>query len=309
VAVPAVRLLLKRHGIDIRDVPGTGKGGRVTKEDVQRYIERQESSVPAAPVAEQSGATVSDTDATVAMTATEARMFQVMTESLSIPQLGYTHAVDLTTVDRIRRQCNLQTGLASELAGRPPPNLTFLPIIIKAISMAFEHHKRMNSHLKFPSSGSQDPQLTLKQSHDFGIAVDTPHGLFVPVVRGVQRRSIYSIAEEIDRLSILCRQGKIQPADLRGATFMVSNIGSIGGSVIRPILVPPMVAIVALGRVEAIARFGTSAQGTEELVKRQEAMLSWSADHRVLDGASVARCARLVCTILEGFDGVPLAVM
>jgi 2-oxoisovalerate dehydrogenase E2 component (dihydrolipoyl transacylase) len=304
LAMPAARVMLKQHGIDISDVLGTGVDGRIMKEDVQRYLNgrvmpQQSPTLMAA---------ASASDVTISLTPTERQMFKVMTDSLSIPHLGYTHSVDLTALDSIRQKHNARKDLASEVLGRPAPKLTFLPIIIKALSIAFQHHKKLNSHLVVAGE-SQKPELVLKGSHDFGIAVDTPKGLLVPVIRGVQTRSIMSIAEEINRLSDFAKQGKLKPSDLQGATFTVSNIGSIGGNAVCPIIVPPMVGILAVGKVERIARFMMDAKGEEQIVKRQEAVLSWSVDHRVLDGASVARCANLVSSILEEIDGVSLALM
>ncbi|KAL2845114.1 2-oxoacid dehydrogenases acyltransferase-domain-containing protein [Aspergillus pseudodeflectus] len=303
LAMPAARVMLKQHGIDISDVPGTGVDGRIMKEDVQRYL--NDRVTPQQPTL-MAAATASDV--TISLTPTERQMFKVMTESLSIPHLGYTHSVDLTALDSIRQKHNARKDLASEVLGRPAPKLTFLPIIIKALSIAFQHHKKLNSNLVV-SGESQKPELVLKGSHDFGIAVDTPKGLLVPVIRGVQTRSIMSIAEETNRLSDIAKQGKLKPSDLQGATFTVSNIGSIGGNAVSPIIVPPMVGILAVGKVERVARFMMDAKGDEQIVKRQEAVLSWSVDHRVLDGASVARCANLVSSILEEIDGVSLALM
>ncbi|KAL2851937.1 2-oxoacid dehydrogenases acyltransferase-domain-containing protein [Aspergillus pseudoustus] len=303
LAVPAARRMLKEHGIDINDVPGTGMGGRIMKEDVQQYLNaRAMSAQPPTPMA---AATASDI--TLPLTPTERQMFKVMTESLSIPHLGYTHSVDLTSLDSLRQKHNARKDLVSEMLGRPAPKLTFLPVIMKALSTAFQLHKKMNSHLKV-ADNSQNPELLLKGSHDFGIAVDTPNGLLVPVVRQVQARSITSIAEEINRLSDLAKQGKLKPSDFQGATFTVSNIGSIGGNAVSPIIVPPMVGILAVGKVERIARFVDDTRGEEQIVKRKEAVLSWSVDHRVLDGASVARCANLVSSILEKIDGVAFAL-
>lgn len=308
-AVPAVRRMLKEHGLDIKDVRGTGKGERVLKEDVQRYLDSQTTS-------EQQTDTVStDTvaqsaalDTPVTLTPIESQMFKVMTSALSIPHFGYTHSVDLTMTNTIRQKYNASRESMGEALDKPVPKLTFLPIIMKAISLAFQKHQRLNAHLHADSDQGK-PSLVLKGTHDFGIAVDTPKGLLVPVVRGVQNRSITSIAEEISRLSNLAKQGALKPSEFKGATFTVSNIGSIGGNGVSAVIVPPMVGIVGVGKVEDVAAFMRDEHGDEQIVKRQKTVLSWSADHRVLDGASVARCAESVSTILEIVDGVSLALM
>ncbi|KAL4807976.1 2-oxoacid dehydrogenases acyltransferase-domain-containing protein [Aspergillus unguis] len=303
-AVPAVRRMLKEHGLDIQDIQGTGKGGRVMKEDVQRYLESQTTSERQTDTVSQSAAL----DTPVTLTPIESQMFKVMTSALSIPHFGYTHSVDLTITNTIRQKYNASRESMGETLEKPAPKLTFLPIIMKAISLAFQKHQRLNAHLHLPSDQGE-PSLVLKGTHDFGIAVDTPKGLLVPVVRGVQNRSITSIAEEISRLSNLAKQGALKPSDFRGATFTVSNIGSIGGNAVSPVIVPPMVGIVGVGKVDDVATFIRDEHGNEQLVKRQKTVLSWSADHRVLDGASVARCAESVSTILENVDGVSLALM
>lgn len=308
-AVPAVRRMLKEHGLDIKDVQGTGKSGRVMKEDVQRYLDSQTKS-------EQQTDTVStDTvaqsaalDTPVTLTPIESQMFKVMTSALSIPHFGYTHSVDLTRTNTIRQKYNASRESIGEALDKPAPKLTFLPIIMKAISLAFQKHQRLNAHLHVKSDQGK-PSLVLKGTHDFGIAVDTPKGLLVPVVRGVQNRSITSIAEEVSRLSNLAKQGALKPSEFKGATFTVSNIGSIGGNGVSAVIVPPMVGIVGVGKVEDVAAFMKDEHGDGQIVKRQKTVLSWSADHRVLDGASVARCAESVSTILENVDGVSLALM
>lgn len=303
-AVPAVRRMLKEHGLDLKDVRGTGKGGRVLKEDVQRYLDSQTTSEQQTDTLAQSAAL----DTPISLTPIESQMFKVMTNALCIPHFGYTHSVDLTITNTIRQKYNASRDSTAETLDKPVPKLTFLPIIMKAISLAFQKHQRLNAHL-YVENDQGNPQLVVKGTHDFGIAVDTPKGLLVPVVRGVQNRSITSIAEEISRLSNLAKQGALKPSDLKGATFTVSNIGSIGGNGVSAVIVPPMVSIVGVGKVEDVATFTKDTHGNEQIVKCQKTVLSWSADHRVLDGASVARCAESVSTILENVDGMSLALI
>lgn len=149
------------------------------------------------------------------------------------------------------------------------------------------------------SNTSDKHQLVVQGTHDFGVAVDTSRGLLVPVVRDVQRHSIFSLATEIERLTSLAKEGRLQPADMQGATFMVSNIGSIGGAAVSPIIVSPMTAIVAIGRIENVPTFVTDHNGKEVVAKRLKVVLSWSADHRVHDGAVIGRCAQAVRRVLE----------
>ncbi|KAL6708442.1 hypothetical protein ACN47E_002705 [Coniothyrium glycines] len=293
LATPAVRHLVKEHGLTIEDIEGTGKEGRVTKEDVQRHIEITKQSVnttastlpPSLPSAQL------PEDQTKPLTPVQSGMFKQMTKSLSIPHFLYTDAVDFSSLTALRKKYNI----GREKAERITP----LPIIIKAVSLTLQQFPLLNSHLDTTSNPSK-PQLILKGSHNIGIAVDSPSGLLVPVIKNVQNHSIASLAQEIQRLSSLARAGKLTSADLTGATFTVSNIGSIGGTVVAPVIVGPQVGIVAIGKARAVPAFGEDG----ELIKKEECVFSWSADHRVLDGAYVARAADEVRKCIEGVESM-----
>jgi 2-oxoisovalerate dehydrogenase E2 component (dihydrolipoyl transacylase) len=118
----------------------------------------------------------------------------------------------------------------------------------------------------------------------------------------VQNHSIVSLAAEIQRISRIAKDGRLGVEDFKNATFTISNIGSIGGGTVSPIILPPMVGIVGIGRVKEVPGFEKDEVGNEKIVKREEVVLSWSADHRVLDGATVAKCAEVVGTVLENFE-------
>jgi 2-oxoisovalerate dehydrogenase E2 component (dihydrolipoyl transacylase) len=168
--------------------------------------------------------------------------------------------------------------------------------VLKALSQAACQFPIVNSSI---NGSGKKPEVLLRVSHNFGIAVDTPNGLVVPVVRDVQNHSILSLAGEISRLATPAKSGKLALADMADATLVMSNIGSIGGSVVGPVVLSPMTAIVALGQTEAVPAFETGEDGVERIVKKEKAVLSWSADHRLLDGATIARCAQEVATWLE----------
>ena len=257
--------------------------GEETAEIEQQAEETQTSEAAPAPAASPD----KNESRQVPLTPNEMQMFKTMTDSLRIPHFGFTHAVDVTDLGVFRTKAN-------EAASR---KITPLAIIMKAVSEAFTQHPRINARLS--ASTPETAELAVSDAHNFGIAVDTPRGLLVPVVKNVEQQSVQSLAAEIDRLASLAKQGRIAPSDLHGATFTVSNIGSIGGAAVNPVIVPPMTAIVAIGKMEDKAVFATGDDGQEGVVRRRQVVLSWSADHRVHDGAAVARCAEAVSAKLE----------
>lgn len=295
IMTPAVRHLLKEHNLSVEDIQATGNGGRILKEDVQRHLAEPQQSPPPTPPP-KAVVPASIEDQRIRLTPIQSSMSKVMTASLSIPHFLYTHAVDVTGLNSIRRRLNAQQNLLTTADGLTP-KITALPIILKALSHTFRQFPTTNSHY----DGSHK-ELLLKGSHDFGIAMDTPSGLLVPVVRNVQNHTIVSLAAEVERLSKLAKDGRLAPSDLTGATFTVSNIGSIGGDVVSPVIVPPQVGIVALGRVQDVPVFEKDDSGAENVAKKEKMTLSWRADHRVLDGATVAQCAQMVQQLLENVE-------
>ncbi|OAP65166.1 hypothetical protein AYL99_01138 [Fonsecaea erecta] len=310
---PAVRHMLKQAAIDVTDVQGTGRDGRITKDDVQRYIQTQSSSsisppLPTAPDVSALSQKVAE-DKAIPLTPTEKHMFKVMTHSLTIPHFLYTHSVDVTSINFLRRKFNTSPSLSSTLStpDTSVSKLTILPFIMKALSQAFARFPKLNAHLDTTTNPS-NPQLILKSSCNFGIAVDTPQGLLVPVVKNVESHSIISLAAEIKRLSDLAQAGRLAPEDFKNATFTISNIGSIGGSAVAPVIVAPMVGILGVGRAQNVPVFTTDEHGVEHVVKQEQVVLSWSADHRVLDGATVAKAAEVVGSLIQNAESLGLAL-
>jgi 2-oxoisovalerate dehydrogenase E2 component (dihydrolipoyl transacylase) len=304
---PGVRHMLKELKLDITDIQGTGKDGRVLKEDIQRYTSVMAS--PSASTAGKYGLRASAEDRLVSLTPSENEMFKVMTRSLDIPHFLYTHTVDLASLNSLRRKFDGNGALSSALSisDDSTSKLTPLPFIMKTLSQAFVQFPRLNSHLDTDTNPIK-PQLLIKASHDFGVAIDTPRGLLVPVVRDVQKHSIFSLAAEIKRLSSLAKEGRLAPDDFKGATFTISNIGSIGGNAVSPVIVAPMVGILGIGRVQGVPVFQKDEHGADKIVKREQVVLSWSADHRILDGATVAKCAETLGELLENIDTLGIAL-
>lgn len=284
LATPAVRHLVKEHGVTITDIQGTGKDGRVLKEDVHRHVSERDQQ-PQASTSSSTTPVATKEDRQLPLTAVQNQMFKTMTKSLNIPHFLYTSSADMTAITALRKKLNASAA--------PEDKLTHLAFIMKAVSIAFTKHPLLNASLN--TKDPKKPELTYRGSHNFGIAIDTPSGLVVPVVKNVQDLNIVEIAAKMRQLSQAARNNKLAPGDFSGATFTVSNIGSVGGGVVSPVISEPQVAIVGVGRSKIVPAFDEK----DELVKREELVLSWSADHRVVDGAECARCAERVKSLLE----------
>ncbi|KAK3056267.1 hypothetical protein LTR09_002774 [Extremus antarcticus] len=291
LATPAVRRITREHGVNVVDIQGTGKDGRVLKEDVDRHVSsrgqqqqpQQQQSRQAAP---SSSLSAPREDRKISLSPVQSQMFKTMTKALNIPHFLYSTTADMGAITTMRQKINAKAQTADQ-------KLTHLAFIMKAVSLAFQHHPLLNSSLN--ASDPKKPELTYKGSHNFGIAIDAPSGLLVPVVKNVQDLSIAEIASAMRQLSEKARNNELAPGDFSGATFTVSNIGAVGGGVVAPVISEPQVAILGIGRSKMVPAFDEN----DELVKKEELVLSWSADHRVVDGAECARCAEKVRGYLE----------
>ncbi|KIX95429.1 uncharacterized protein Z520_08946 [Fonsecaea multimorphosa CBS 102226] len=298
LATPAVRGLLKQHGIAIEDITGTGKDGRVLKEDVYRHLEQSSSSsssaqqAPTATPLTKPGLDAKQTETAQRLTPIQSAMFKTMTGSLSIPHFLYADTIDITNLATMRTRLN---ATRRDPADTTVPKLSYLPFIVKAVSLAMNQYPLLNARLDL-TTDPKKPQLKMRSVHNIGIAMDTPGGLIVPVIKAVNARSITSIAREIQRLSQLGQAGKLGNDDLNGGTVTVSNIGNIGGEVVAPVIVEGQLAIMGVGKVKTVPVFGEDGVTVRPA---QMVTLSWSADHRVVDGATMARMAKVVQKYLE----------
>ncbi|RPA82201.1 hypothetical protein BJ508DRAFT_225034 [Ascobolus immersus RN42] len=288
LATPAVRRVCREFGVDITKVTGTGKDGRVLKEDVFKHLDESDSAsrpatTPITPTS-ASPASASLEETTVPLTGIQAAMFRTMTASLQIPHFLYSDELNLTPLTSLRHTLNASLARSQ---GSAFIKLSYLPFIIKSVSTMLHTYPILNARV---DTTGPKPAVIMRPSHNIGVAVDTPQGLVVPNIKNVQNLSILEIAAELQRLSTLARAGKLSPADLKGGTITVSNIGNIGGTVVSPVIVPSEVCIVGIGKGRTVPAFDESGN----VVKRLVANLSWSADHRVVDGATVARAAELV---------------
>ncbi|MGI1943907.1 dihydrolipoyllysine-residue acetyltransferase [Shewanella glacialipiscicola] len=299
LASPAVRRMARSLDIDLSRVPGTGKHGRVYKEDITRF-QQGASNVSASSATQLKEAPAQATQASQTQVPTstvtqradtiepirgvKAVMARMMVESVSsIPHFTYCEEFDLTDLVALRESMKVKYS-SDEV------KLTMMPFFMKSMSLALNQFPVMNSQVNADCT-----ELTYKSRHNIGMAVDSKVGLLVPNIKDVQDKSILEVAAEITRLTQAARSGRVAPADLKDGTISISNIGALGGTVATPIINKPEVAIVALGKLQTLPRF--NAKGDVEA--RQIMQVSWSGDHRVIDGGTIARFCNLWKQYLE----------
>ncbi|KAI1382179.1 2-oxoacid dehydrogenases acyltransferase-domain-containing protein [Hypoxylon crocopeplum] len=304
LATPAVRHLSKELNINIMEIEGTGKDGRVLKEDIYKFVEKRDApSQPAQPTSFSPPLdTDKQTETTVQLTNTQQQMFKTMTRSLNIPHFLYADEVDFSQLYDLRRRLNKVVSQSTKgIDFGEVSKLTYLPFIIKAVSIALYQYPILNARVELDVETSK-PTLVHRSQHNVGVAMDTPSGLLVPVVKNVGARSVLSIAAELSRLQAQAAAGKLSPQDLGGGTITVSNIGNIGGTYLSPVIVEREVAILGIGRMRTVPAFDAQ----DSVVKKHVCNFSWCADHRVVDGATMARAADVVLKIVEEPDAMIL---
>lgn len=296
-AAPVVRKLAREKGIDINLVPGTGPNGRVTREDVERFIS---GGGPASAPARREGPPAAGPPISIGVEAlpdfsqygpvrrepasqirkTIAR--QMTRAWLSVPRVTHGDEVDITDLERNRKLLNeqLREGQAK---------MTVTAIVIKAVAHGLRIHPRLNC-----SYDAVTEEIIYKDYVHIGVAVDTPRGLVVPVLRNADQKPLPQIAKELNEIAEKTRTGKFEIADLRGATFTVTNVGALGGTFSTAMVNFPEVAILALAK----ARLKPWVVGGQ-IVPRLILPLSLSFDHRVIDGADAARFTTDVVNALE----------
>jgi 2-oxoisovalerate dehydrogenase E2 component (dihydrolipoyl transacylase) len=286
LASPAVRRIARELNVDIRQVPGSGKKGRVYKEDILAFVNRASQPAKTAPVVEHTSSTAAVVGGkrTEPIRGVKAAMAKAMVASVStIPHFTYCEEIDMTALIALR----LQLKAIYEPQGI---KLTMMPFFMKAMSLALKQYPVLNSQVNDDCS-----EITYFDDHNIGMAVDSKVGLLVPNVKQVQHKSILDLANEITRLTNDARSGRVASDDLKGGTISISNIGAIGGTVATPIINKPEVAIVALGKVQTLPRFNSKG----EVEARSIMQVSWSGDHRVIDGGTIARFCNLWKSFLE----------
>ncbi|TVY78257.1 Dihydrolipoamide branched chain transacylase [Lachnellula suecica] len=297
LATPAVRHLTKELDVNIMDIQGTGRDGRVLKDDVHQFAKLRDSGgSPSKQASNLPVNTPTQIETITPLSNTQAQMFKTMTKSLTIPHFLYADEIDFSGISDLRSRLN--KGLA-----KSPTNginkLSFLPFIIKAVSVALYQYPMLNARVDSESSTGK-PVLVHRSQHNIGVAMDTPSGLLVPVIKNVSALNVLSIAAELSRLQALAASGKLSAQDLTGGTITVSNIGNIGGTYVSPVVVEKEVAILGIGKIRRIPAFDDE----DEVIAKQICNFSWSADHRVIDGATMARAAEVVRGFVEDPDSM-----
>tara|TARA_R110002167_G_scaffold6671_13_gene31441 strand:- start:11005 stop:12642 length:1638 start_codon:yes stop_codon:yes gene_type:complete len=292
LASPAVRRIAREFELDISQVPGSGKNGRVFKEDILRFQQQggqQQAGQTAAvdAVIATPAVVASAVPATIRVEkirGIKAAMARQMTLSAStIPHFTYGDEVDVTALLALRAQLKIK-------AEKQGIRLTLMPFIMKALALAVQEFPILNSQVNADCT-----EIHYQPHCNIGMAVDSKMGLMVPNIKKVETLSILQIAQEVSRLAEAARSGRVSPADLQGGTISISNIGALGGTYASPVVNPPEVAIVALGKTQTLPRF--NAQG--EVVARSLMNISWSGDHRIIDGGTIARFSLLWQSYLE----------
>jgi pyruvate dehydrogenase E2 component (dihydrolipoamide acetyltransferase) len=288
-AGPSVRRTARELGVDLAAVTPTGPKGRITKDDLLGFLKgpAQPAAAVGAGIPEipaQDFSTFGPID-----TAPLPRIKKVSgpflhRSWLNVPHVTHNDEADITDLDRYRKE--LDTAAKND---PNPYRVTLLAFLVKACVAALKKFPEFNSSLS-----PEKDALILKHYYNIGIAVDTPGGLVVPVVKDADRKGVVELSREFMSTSAKARDGKLGPSDLAGGTFTISSLGGIGGTSFTPIVNAPEVAILGVVR----SKLSPVWNGTE-FTARNMLPLSLSYDHRVIDGALAARFARHLCYLLE----------
>ena len=281
-ASPAVRRFARELGVDLYHVPGSGPKGRITREDVQAFVKR--TLAEGAPAVAASGPLQlprpPEIDFSRFGEIEEVELGRIKKISgkhlhnawLGIPHVTQFDEADITELEAFRK------GLKAQ-AEKEGVKLTFMPFLMKALAAALKEYPQFNASL-----APDAEHLILKKYLHIGIAVDTPNGLMVPVVRDVDKKGVFELARDLMDVSTRAREGKLSPADMQGGCISISSLGGIGGTQFTPIVNAPEVAILGVSRAEMKPKWNGA-----DFEPRLIMPFSLSYDHRVIDGAEGVR--------------------
>ncbi|MDG6989849.1 MAG: 2-oxo acid dehydrogenase subunit E2 [Nitrososphaerota archaeon] len=284
LATPATRRLARELGVDIAAVRGSGPQGRVTEDDVKRSTAGRTGSTITVPASNPVATAAGGREEVVPLRGLRRTISERMAKSLrTTAQVTHVDEADMTELVLLREAFK---GSAEKRGVR----LTYLPFIIKALIPALKEFPYVNSSLD-EAAGT----IVLKKYYNIGVATDTEQGLVVPVVKDADKKDIFELAGEIEKLSSKARSGQLALDEVHGSTFTITNVGAIGGLFATPIINIPEVAILGLHK---IAKRPVVRDGKIEV--RDTTYLSVSFDHRVFDGAYAARfTSRVIETIQD----------
>ncbi len=280
LAAPATRKLARQLGVDLALIQGSGPRGRITPEDVRRGP-APGGMTPAASA--QPGQFVCGQDKRVPFAGMRRKIAEHLVKSKhTAPHFAYVEEVDMSRLVAMREDL-------LPLAEAQGVRLSYLPFLIKAVVAGLQQFPMLNAQLD-----EEKNEIVYKGAYHIGVAVATDQGLIVPVVKHADQKSLFAIAREISELAAKARQGKLALDDLKGGTFTLTSIGSIGGMFSVPIINHPEVAIMGINKIEKrpVVRDG-------QIVIRDMMYLSISCDHRVVDGAEAALFVKAVMEQLE----------
>lgn len=287
---PVVRKLIAEHGLDSGRIPGTGRDGRITRDDVTAFIAGAAKSAvaSAAPAPAAIDATAAST--TVPLSSVRKRVAENMVKSwTTAPHVLQVVEADFNGVGQARR------ATSAQWKQREGFSLTYLPFIVRAVSIALAKYPRLNATFNGDS-------LTLHRRINIGIAVDLgSEGLVVPVIKDVPDKSLPHISREINELSNRARAGKLKPDELAGGTYTITNNGAFGTVITAPIINQPQVAILSTDAIRKKPVVIEAPEG-DSIAIRPIGVLAQSFDHRAIDGAYSAAFLREVKTIIESRD-------
>lgn len=292
-AGPATRHMARRLGVDLRQVKGSADGGRITPEDVEAYVSSRLKAEPAESGGAAQPAPTKLPDFTKFGPVERKKLSKLNRTAAAqlsrswneIPHVTQHELADVTDLDSVRRKY-------MQSVGKDGPKVTVTAVVAKACAQLLSEMPHFNS-----SFDAETGELVLKNYYHIGVAVDTEHGLVVPVIRDADEKSILEIASELTELADKARDRKLDLADMQGATFTITNLGGIGGTCFTPIVNHPEVAILGLSRSRPQPAYVDG-----NLAERLMLPLSLSYDHRVINGADAARfVVRLSALLAQPF--------
>jgi pyruvate dehydrogenase E2 component (dihydrolipoamide acetyltransferase) len=294
-ASPAVRLYARELGVDLAQVEGSARGGRITREDVQRYVKAALAGGAARPAGggldllpwpKVDFAKFGEVEVVELSRIQKISGANLARNWAMVPHVTQHEDADITGLEALRVALNKENARAIEKG--KATKLTMLAFLMKAVAGALQEFPRFNASLD-----ETGERLVLKKYVHIGFAADTPNGLVVPVVRDCDRKGVMQIAAETAELAGKAREGKLGPAQMQGGCFSISSLGGIGGTKFTPIVNAPEVAILGVSRADTRPVWDGKAFRPRLILP-----LSLSYDHRVIDGAAAARFAAHLAAVL-----------